>query len=122
MSQRRQYLLFFGLVVGSRRGLRAGPAQGDGSLLDAVPKDAWLVVHVDAAALRASALAKPILGSGDRTPIPGLGGLAAQCGLTPVSRLREVVVTSPESGERGDFAVAFTGDFTKEGSRPAPRG
>jgi hypothetical protein len=115
VTQRRQYLLFFGLVVGVMVAAYAvGRQPGRGSLLDAVPRDAWLVVHIDAVALRQSALAKPVLGNGDKTPIPGLGGLAAQCGFDPVSRLKEIVVTSPENGERGEFAVAFTGDFTKE--------
>jgi hypothetical protein len=31
-----------------------------------------------------------------------------------MAKLREVAVTSPENGERGDFGVAFTGDFTKD--------
>ena len=115
MSQRRQYLLFFALVLGVVvAAFVLGRHPAGGGLLDAVPRDAWLVVHVDAAALRSSALAKPVLGNGDRSPIPGLGGLAAQCGFDPVSRLREIVVTSPENGERGAFAVAFSGDFTKE--------
>ncbi|MGH7295457.1 MAG: hypothetical protein ACRELB_11015, partial [Polyangiaceae bacterium] len=113
MSQRRQYLLFFGLVLGViAAAFVLGKPRGTPSLLDAVPADAWLVVRVDAAALRASALAKPVLGSGDRLPFPGLGSLPAQCGFDPVSRLKEVLVTSPESGDRGEFAVAFTGDFT----------
>lgn len=115
VSQRRQYLLFFALVlavigVAFALGHRRAPA----TLLDTVPRDAWLVATLDVAALRASPLAKPLLGTGDKTPIPGLGSLAARCGFDPVARLREVVVTSPEGGERGDFGVAFTGDFTRE--------
>jgi hypothetical protein len=115
LSQRRQYLLFFGLVVAViAAAFVLGRPRGPASLLDSVPRDAWLVASVDVAAVRASPLAKPILGAGDKTPIPGLGPLAAKCGFDPVARLREVVVTSPEGGERGDFGVAFNGDFTKD--------
>ena len=115
MSQRRQYLVFFGLVLSviAAAFLLARP-RGSSSLLDSVPHDAWLVATIDVAALRASPLAKPILGAGEKTPIPGLGPLVARCGFDPVARLREVVVTSPENGERGDFGVAFSGDFTKD--------
>jgi len=91
-----------------------GRPRASPSLLDSVPRDAWLVATIDVSAVRASPLARPILGGGDKTPIPGLGALVARCGFDPVARLREVVVTSPESGERGDFGVAFSGDFTKD--------
>jgi hypothetical protein len=113
VSQRRQYLLFFALVVGVvAAAFVLGRPRKDAGLLAAVPRDAWLVVDVDVASLRGSALAQPLLGAGDKMPIPGLGSLATTCGFDPVARLREVLVTSPESGERGEFAVAFTGDFT----------
>jgi len=116
LSQRRQYLLFFGLIVAVIGvAFALGRPRGPASLLDTVPRDAWLVATIDVAALRASPLAKPILGGGtDKTPIPGLGSLVTQCGFDPVARLREVVVTSPETGERGDFGLAFSGDFTKD--------
>ncbi len=115
MSQRRQYLLFFGLVLSVIAAAFAlGRRPGSASLLDSVPRDAWLVATIDVTALRASPLAKPILGGGEKTPIPGLGPLVARCGFDPVTRLREVVVTSPENGERGDFGLAFSGDFTKD--------
>ena len=116
LSQRRQYLLFFGLVlavIGAAFAL-SRPRGAAAGLLDTVPRDAWLVATIDVAALRDSPLAKPILGSSDKTPIPGLGSVVAQCGFDPVARLREVVVTSPENGERGDFGLAFSGDFTKD--------
>jgi len=113
LTPRRQYLLFFGLVVTViAAAFVLGRPRASTSLLDSVPRDAWLVGTLDVAALRASPLAKPILG--EKTPIPGLGPLAQRCGFDPVARLREVVVTSPEGGERGDFGVAFSGDFTKD--------
>ena len=94
----------------SRSGRTSSVALAAGTgLLDSVPRDSWLVATVDVSQLRASAIARAILESGD---VPGLGGLSSKCGFDPVSRLREIVVTSPENGERGDFGVAFTGDFT----------
>ncbi len=115
MSQRRQYLLFFGLVVAIiAAAFAVGRSRASTTLLDSVPRDAWLVASVDIAALRASPLAAPLLGAGEKTPIPGLGSLVARCGFDPLARLREVVVTSPENGERGDFGVAFSGDLTKD--------
>jgi len=115
LSPRRQYLLFFGLVVAVIAAAFAlGRSRASTTLLDSVPRDAWLVASVDVAALRASPLAAPLLGGGEKTPIPGLGSLVARCGFDPVTRLREVVVTSPENGERGDFGVAFSGDLTKD--------
>jgi hypothetical protein len=145
VSQRRQYLLFFGLVstvVVTALALGRPPARA--GLLDTVPQDAWLVVTLDVAALRASPFAKPILGGGgggetlvagegtegaaNSASVPAsrdaerphalsyalLGSLTARCGFDPIARVRQVVVTSPEGGERGDFGVAFTGDFTKD--------
>jgi hypothetical protein len=115
LSQRRQYLLFFGLVVAVIGAAFAlGRSRTPPSILDSVPRDAWLVATIDIAALRASPLAKPLLGAREKTPIPGLGSLVARCGFDPVARLREAVVTAPENGERGDFGLAFTGDFTKD--------
>jgi hypothetical protein len=115
LTQRRQYFLFFGLVLAVIAAAFAfGRSRGPATLLDSVPRDAWLVATVDVAALRGSPLAKPLLGEGDKTPIPGLGPLVAQCGFDPLARLRDVVVMSPENGERGEFGVAFSGDFTKD--------
>jgi hypothetical protein len=115
LSPRRQYLLFFGLIVSvTVAAFVLGRPRASASLLDSVPRDAWLVATIDVPAVRASPLAKPILGGAEKTPIPGLGALVARCGFDPVARLREVVVTSPENGERGDFGIAFSGDFTKD--------
>jgi hypothetical protein len=82
--------------------------------LAAVPRDAWLVAVVDVASLRASPIAKAAFGTGSSTLVPGVGPMAELCGFDPVARLREVVVASPEGGERGDFGVAFTGEFSKD--------
>jgi hypothetical protein len=115
VSSRRQYSVFFGLVVAVIAVVVAlGRARGAARLLDTVPRDAWLVATLDVAALRASPVARPLLAAGESGPIPGLSSLTARCGFDPVARLRELVVTSPEGGERGDFGVAFTGDFTRD--------
>jgi hypothetical protein len=115
VQTRRQYLLFFALVVAVVAAAIVLGRPRRASLLDAVPRDSWLVATVDVAALRQSPLAKPLLGGGDKaSAVPGLGTLATRCGFDPLVRLREVAVTSPENGERGEFGVAFTGDFTKE--------
>jgi hypothetical protein len=92
---------------------RSKRATGVTGPLAAVPHDAWLVVVVDVAALRQSPLAKAALGAGPATVLPGLGSPVDVCGFDPVSKLREVVVASPEGEERGDFGVAFSGDFEK---------
>jgi hypothetical protein len=116
LTQRRQYLLFFGLVVGVvvLAFVVGRPRPSSSGLLDAVPADAWLVVTVDVASLRASPIAKPVLQGGEKTGIPGLGALTQNCGFDPLAKLKEVAIASPESGERGDFGVAFSGDFTRD--------
>ena len=117
MRARRQYTLFFLLVVAVVAGgfwMARRPRRDVPEALSAVPRDAWLVLAADAAALRASPVAAPLLGAGGRTVVPGLGPLADACGFDPVARLRDLVVCAPEGGERGDFGVAFTGDFTRE--------
>jgi hypothetical protein len=111
-----QYAVFLALVAAVVAGgfwvARGRERRTD--VLDAVPRDAWLVVTADAASLRASPLVQPLLGSGAATGIPGLGPLADGCGFDPVARLKDLVLCSPEGGERGDFGVAFTGDFTRD--------
>jgi len=111
----RQYAVFLALVAAVVAGgfWMAGRRQ-HGGVLDAVPRDAWLVLTVDAAALRASPMAQPLLGTQATTAIPGLGSLADGCGFDPLARLKDLVLCSPEAGERGDFGVAFTGDFTRD--------
>jgi hypothetical protein len=115
VSPRRQYLLFFALVLSVIAAVAfLGRSPRAPHLLDTVPRDAWLVATLDVTALRASPFARPLLGGGDSPALPGLDSLAAHCGFDPMGRLHELVVTSPESGERGDFGVAFTGDFTRD--------
>jgi hypothetical protein len=117
VQSRRQYVAFFSLValvlIAGILLARSRRPQVSGALT-AVPHDAWLVAKVDVAALRESPLAKPVLGSGSATIMPGLGSLGETCGFDPVARLRELVVASPEGGERGDFGVAFAGEFSKD--------
>ncbi len=88
-----------------------------GGVLSAVPHDAWLVAFVDVAALRASPIAKPVLDTGSATAIPGVGSLLERCGFDPVTKLRQLVVTSPEleidAGD-SDFGIAFSGDFGRD--------
>jgi hypothetical protein len=101
-----------GVFLLRRRSLETAPT----GALSAVPHDAWLVATVDVAALRASPIAKPLLGAGTAGAIPGVRSLPDMCGFDPVAKLRELVVAVPEEGEgdRGDFGVAFTGDFGKD--------
>jgi hypothetical protein len=81
--------------------------------LDAVPRDAWLVVTADATALRASPLARPLLAAGDKAGLVG-ASLKETCGFDPIERIAEVAIASPEGGERGDFGMSFTGSFAKD--------
>jgi hypothetical protein len=117
VQSRRQTAVFFALValvLTSGILLARSRRPRESGALTAVPRDAWLVAAVDVAALRESPIAKPVLGSGSTTIVPGLGSLTDTCGFDPVARLRELVVASPEGGERGDFGVAFSGAFSKD--------
>jgi hypothetical protein len=116
LTPRRQYVLFFALVVGvAVAGYLVGHPRGrSAGVLDAVPRGAWLVVTVDVAAVRSSPIAQPLLSAGVGTSLPGLGSLSEACGFDPLSRMKELLVTSPENGEHGDFGLAFTGDFTRD--------
>jgi hypothetical protein len=89
---------------------------GPAGALSAVPHDAWLVAFVDVASIRSSPIVKPLLGAGTAGAIPGIRSLPDTCGFDPVAKLRELVVAIPEEGEgdRGDFGIAFTGDFGKD--------
>ena len=119
MQVRRQYVLFFVLVTGVvAAGFWLGRRGSSVGVLMAVPADAWLVATIDVEALRASPLAQPLLGGGDAgraaSIVPGLGALTDACGFDPVTRVDQIVLCSPEGGERGDFGVAFTGRFTRD--------
>jgi len=123
---RRQYVLFFVLIAGVVAGgfWLGRRNRAPVNVLSAVPADAWLVASVDVAALRASPVAQPLLGGGDAgssaskgsasAVVPGLGTLTDACGFDPVTRIDQIVLCSPEGGERGDFGVALTGRFTRD--------
>ena len=114
----RQYLLFIVLVaLVVAAGFGIGRVRSPGGrrvdpVLAAMPRDAWLVVTVDVAALRQSPVAAPLVKSA--TAVPGLGSLADACGFDPLAHLTELAVCSPEGGERGDFGLAFAGDLGKD--------
>ena len=117
LDARRQHVVFFVVVAavvaaGFAVARSRMPASHARDVLDAVPGDSWLVVTVDVAALRASPLARPLLGGGT-SELAGLGPLPEACGFDPVPRLRTLAVASPEGGERGDFGVVFDGDLTR---------
>lgn len=113
-----QYFLFLvlvALVVAAGFGIgrvRSTGARRMDPVLAAMPRDAWLVVTVDVAALRQSPVAAPLVKS--VTSVPGLGSLADACGFDPLARLTDLAVCSPEGGERGDFGLAFAGDLGKD--------
>jgi hypothetical protein len=121
-SNRRRPAVLLGLfalaaiVVGGFVLAHQAALEARGGVLSAVPHDSWLVAVVDVASLRASPIAKPLFGAGSAGAIPGMRSLPDTCGFDPVAKLREVVVAVPEEGEggRGDFGVAFTGDFGKD--------
>lgn len=123
----RQYLLFLvlvALVVAAGFGIgrvRTPAAKVVDPVLAAMPRDAWLVLTVDVAALRQSPVAAPLVSPqaaapilGRATAVPGLGSLADACGFDPLARLTELAVCSPEGGERGDFGLAFAGDLGRD--------
>jgi hypothetical protein len=116
LGARRQYLVFLGLVaLVVAAGFALGrPRRKAAGLLSAVPRDAWLVVTVDVAALRVSPVAQPVLESIGGTRIPGFGSVSAACGFDPLARATEFAIVSPENGEKGEFGVAFSGGFTKD--------
>jgi hypothetical protein len=113
-----QYFLFLvlvALVVAAGFGIgrvRSPGVRRVDPVLAAMPRDAWLVLTVDVAALRQSPVAAPLVKS--TTAVPGLGSLADACGFDPLARLTEVALCSPEGGERGDFGLAFAGDLGKD--------
>jgi hypothetical protein len=116
LQARRQYVLFFVVVAAVVAGgfwVARQRANHASDPLSAVPHDAWLVVTVDVAALRRSALAQPLLGSG-AVPLPGVGSLVDMCGFDPVSRMDSLMLCSPEGGQRGDFGMAIAGAFTRD--------
>jgi hypothetical protein len=118
VTPRRQFVAFFAsvvLVVGVS--LALARRQRDQSrkdlVLSALPDDAWLVVSIDVDALRGSAFAKWLSGPAS-SPIAGVGSLTEPCGFDLLDRVRNVLVVSPEDGQRGDFGVAIAGTFARD--------
>ncbi len=82
------------------------------SVFAAAPRDAWLIVTMDLAALGPSPLAQPLLGAAEGARAGELARLSEACGFDPLGRLRQLMVASPEAG--GEPGLAFSGDFTKD--------
>jgi hypothetical protein len=111
LSQRRQYAIFFAFVaLAVVTALLVARKRSRGTVLSAVPRDAWLLATVDVEALRPSPLAQALVGSSGVT-IPGLGKVSDACGFEPLARLTQVALVAPEA--EGDFGLAFEGDFGK---------
>jgi hypothetical protein len=110
VSPRRSYAVFLaavGLLALASHFVGRAPAKKAGPALSFVPEDAWLVVTVDVEALRRSGLAPSLAGVG---PIGGLG----ECGFDPLARVQEIIIASPEGGEKGDFGLAFRSDASQK--------
>jgi hypothetical protein len=101
--------VFFALVAAAAiTALLVAHKRSRGTVLSAVPRDAWLLATVDVESLRPSPLAQALFGSGGVT-IPGLGKVSEACGFEPLARLTRVALVAPEA--EGDFGIAFEGDF-----------
>ncbi len=113
MDSLRPYVVFFALVAGicAAAFFLGRPPAPRSTALSVVPDDAWLVLTVDVEALRSSGLPSAVKTSGAPS---SLGALAGQCGFDPLERLRDLVVASPEGGEKGDFGVVFEADVSQE--------
>jgi hypothetical protein len=81
------------------------------SPLDAIPRDAFLVLTVDMASLRGSAFGSLVGGGSLEHRVPGLDSVAMACGFDPMKRVKEVAFAIPETSEHGDFGVVAIGDF-----------
>jgi hypothetical protein len=95
-------------------------SDGAARVLTAAPGDAWLILTVDVAA--AWPLLEPLVGArGGLSGVSrsaGLGPISDACGFEPLEHVRQLMVALPEvgeRGERGDFGVAFDGDFSADG-------
>jgi len=117
LGVRRRHFVYAGLgvvllAVGAFalvRARRAGAATG--AVLRAAPRDTWLLATVDVAALHESPLVQRVLEPEAVARMVGLPGLSATCGFDPIARVRELMLAAPEAGDRGDFGVAYSGDF-----------
>jgi hypothetical protein len=83
------------------------PAPRTATPLDAVPRDALLLVTADLAALRRSGVASDLLAAGRE--VPGLGDVRAACGFDPVVAFDELALAIPTTGGEGDFGVVAAG-------------
>jgi hypothetical protein len=109
VSPRRSYAVFLaavGLLALASFFVGRTSRKKAGGVLSFVPEDAWLAVTVDMDALRSSGLAAPLAGT-----VPGALG---QCGFDPLERVHEIVIASPEGGEKGDFGLAFRADASQK--------
>jgi hypothetical protein len=79
----------------------------------AVPASSYLVVSIDAEALRASPLYKTVFGE-EGARLLGFPSFAQACGFDPLARAEQIHVALPEAAERGDFGVVATGNVTAE--------
>jgi len=100
-------LAVVGWLYVSRRG--QGREAAAGSVLDAVPSEAMLIVVVDMKALRATELGQRLLGQG--RSIAGLGEVRTLCGADPMDLVEQLAVVVPEATELGGFGVFATGAF-----------
>ncbi len=91
----------------------APPSLTRRSALDAAPSSSFLVITVDADALRASALAD-VVSSAAGGAIPGAKALSSACGWDVLSRVSELAVAVPEQGNTGEFGIAARGNVTRD--------
>jgi hypothetical protein len=118
VTPRWQFAAFFAsvaLVVGASFAIaRHRPAASrNEAALSALPGHAWLVVSIDVDALRDSALAKAFLGPGSRA-LPAVDTLVRPCGFDLLARVHDVLIASPEDGDKGDFGLAISGAFARD--------
>jgi hypothetical protein len=91
---------------------------GGPSPLAAVPDDSFLVLTLDVRAFAESPLAEALVGNGKDKPgsasrLLGVDTITESCGFNPLTRLRAIAVTVPETGEGGDFGVIASGDISR---------
>jgi hypothetical protein len=115
LTTRRRNLAILAVVVLIAAGLAVWlrpRERADSGALGAVPRDAFLVITFDVAALRASPLLEPL--TGGAAGFPGVERIQRACGWDPLARVKEIAVAVPEGGESGEFGVAATGDLGRD--------
>ena len=120
-SQRNVVALLAAFVVAVAAFVAGQPHDVTGGggrvVLDAVPRDAFLVATIDVEALRASPLAAPLVGgdAGQRgAEVLGMRALVDACGFDPLARVKDLAIAIPEGGDTGDFGLVATGDLARE--------